>query len=339
MKKLAISSIWVALVSLVSPLSMAGDMVTPDTYIRAEQDFAAQRFYNSAGFDVNRFYYLRKPTPLDAQTVVRMNRDTLYSGALVDTEGGATITIPDMPDNRYFSLFVVDNDHYASAVFYESGTHKIPGDTKYVFLVQRIQVFNPGDPEEIEMVNRLQNAFRINASSHDLFPAPRWDLESMLELRASYEDEFKQYSQYEPDWMGPRGDVNENTRHLAVAGAQFLFPEKDAVYITYVGPSAANACYSATYEVPPNDAFWSITVYGNDGFMKSDNNIANAGNTTLNEDGSFTLYFGARETCGDRPNRLDITEGWNFLMRVYRPGQVVLDRQYKLPDVSRVDSE
>jgi len=30
------------------------------------------------------------------------------------------------------------------------------------------------------------------------------------------------------------------------------------------------------------------------------------------------------------PNRLDVTEGWNFLMGVYRPGASVLVGTYKL---------
>ncbi len=32
------------------------------------------------------------------------------------------------------------------------------------------------------------------------------------------------------------------------------------------------------------------------------------------------------------PNRLDAPEGWNFLMRVYRPGESVLNGSYKLPE-------
>ncbi|MCT8158610.1 DUF1214 domain-containing protein [Pseudoruegeria sp. SHC-113] len=314
--------------------AVAQETVTPETYIRAEVDVTFDQFQLNAGEDVNRFYYIRKPTPLDAQAVVRMNRDTLYAGAVVDTEGGATITIPEFPDDRYFSILVIDNDHYAPTVFYEPGTYAVPDDTKYVALIQRIQIMDPSDPTDVALVNEMQNQFVIEAANHDLFPDPQWDVESMLALRADYEVEFQKFTQYEPDWMGPRGEVNEDTRHLAVAGAWGLFPEKDAVYINYTAPAGATGCQTATYEVPPNDAFWSITVYGSDGFMKSDNNIINDRNVTLNEDGTFTAYYGSEADCGAQANRVDVSEGWNFLMRVYRPGQAVLDRSYVLPDVT-----
>lgn len=160
-----------------------------------------------------------------------MNRDTLHGGAVVDTEGGATITIPELPDRRYASILVIDNDHDAPAVFYEPGTYDIPEETKCVSLIMRVQLMDPSDPEEVARVNRMQNAFEITASSHELFPAPIWDLDSMLALRTTYEKEMQTFAQYEPDWMGPRGALNEDTRHLAVAGAWGLFPEQDAVYI------------------------------------------------------------------------------------------------------------
>ena len=306
-------------------------MVTPENYIRAETDFAFADFQKNAGNRINHFYYITEPTPLDEQPVVRMNRDTLYAAAVVDTRGGATVTIPEFPDDRYFSLLVIDNDHYAPTVFYGSGTHEIPGDTRYMAVVQRIQLMDPADPDDLAVVNRMQQEFTINAASSEPFPEPKWDKESLLALRSGYELEFQKFDQYEPDWMGPRGEVNEQTRHIAAAGAWGLFPEKDAVYINYSGPPDAEQCYTATYEVPDNDAFWSITVYGEDGFMKSDNNIVNDRNVVLNDDGSFTVYFGPEEQCGDRPNRVDITTGWNFLMRVYRPGPSVLNRDYSLP--------
>ena len=131
--------------------------------------------------------------------------------------------------------------------------------------------------------------------------------------------------------MGPRGQVDEKTRHIAAAAAWGLFPERDATYLNYSGGHDHRVCHKATYQVPENEAFWSITVYGNDGFMKSDNNIVNSSNVKLNADGTFTVYFGSAETCGDVPNRLDTTEGWNFLMRIYRPGKSVVEGAYKLP--------
>ena len=96
--------------------------------------------------------------------------------------------------------------------------------------------------------------------------------------------------------------------------------------------------YKATYKVPENKAFWSITVYGKDGFMKSDNNIVNSSNVKLNPDGTFTVYFGSKEQCGDVANRLDVPEGWNFLMRIYRPGASVLDGSYKVPSAEPIVS-
>lgn len=316
--------------------SHAADNVTPETYIRAETDFAFAGFQKNARGKINQFFYITKPTPLDEQSVVRMNRDTLYAGSVVDTEGGATVTIPEFPDDRYFSVLVIDNDHYCPVVFYEPGTHKVPGDTKYVTLIQRIQLMDPSNPADVALVNELQKKITIQSESADPFPDPKWDMDSMLKLRAEYEKEFQKFAQYEADWMGPRGEVNEDTRHLAVAGAWGLFPEKDAVYINYTGPSDPSKGYKATYEVPDNDAFWSITVYGKDGFMKSDNNIVNDRNVKLNNDGTFTVHFGSEEVFGDKPNRIDITEGWNFLMRVYRPGESILKREYKLPEVEAV---
>ena len=76
---------------------MTGEIVTPETYIRAETDFAFADFQKNAGGNINSFYYIRQPTPLEEQPVVRMNRDTLYAAAVVDTEGGRNHYHPRIP--------------------------------------------------------------------------------------------------------------------------------------------------------------------------------------------------------------------------------------------------
>jgi hypothetical protein len=64
--------------------------------------------------------------------------------------------------------------------------------------------------------------------------------------------------------------------------------------------------------------------------------VVNSSDVKLNSDGTFTVYYGSEQACGDVPGRLDVTEGWNFLMRVYRPGPSVVDGTYKLPDAEPV---
>jgi hypothetical protein len=285
---------------------------------------------------VNVWQYTRTPPPVDDQQIVRMNKDTLYSGAVVDTEGGATLTVPEISGDRYVSVLLIDNDHYVPFVIYDAGTHKLPQDSKYLAVVVRLQLFDANDPAEVELVNKLQDQFVIAATSADPFPAFKWDMASLKTLTEQYEKEAQKLENYN-GMQGPRGElVKENSRHLAAAGGWGLFPEKDAIYLNYSGGHDAKQCYQATYQVPDNKAFWSITVYGSDGYMKSDNVVVNSSNVKLNEDGTFTVHYGSKEACGDVPNRLDVTEGWNFLMRIYRPGPSVVDGTYKLPNAEPV---
>jgi hypothetical protein len=303
--------------------------VTAETYIRAESDRQFGVVAQMTG-GVNRFYHFRRPTPLDKQNIVRMNRDTLYSMAVVDTSQGATITVPELPNDRYASVHLIDNDHYCPGVIYSSGTHELPRDTKYLGVGVRIQIFNPTDADEASLVNQLQDQFIIQANSADPLPEFEWEMQSLKELTSRYEKDSAQYSSWK-GMMGPRSKVDEKTRHIAAAAAWGLFPEWDATYLNYSGGHDYRIGHKATYQVPENEAFWSITVYGSDGFMKSDNNIINSSNVKLNTDSTFTVYFGSVETCGNVPNRLDTSEGWNFLLRIYRPGKSVLDGAFKLP--------
>jgi hypothetical protein len=317
--------------SVYSAPATAADKVSPETYIRAETDRSFGNIAAQAG-GVNKFYYVRQPTPLNEQTVVRMNRDTLYSASIVDTEGGATVTLPKTPDGRFISILLVDNDHYAPAVYYDPGTYELPQNTKYLAVVVRVQVYDPKDPTEIALVNKIQDQVVVKARKADPLPPMKWDKASLQALTQQYEKDSAQYSSWK-GMMGPRGKVDEKTRHIAAAAAWGLNPEWDATYLNYSGSQDYRVCHKATYQVPENKAFWSITIYGNDGYMKSENAIVGTSSVKLNGDGTFTVYYGSKEVCGDVPNRLDVTEGWNFLMRVYRPGPSVLDGSYKLPDV------
>ena len=99
---------------------------------------------------INRFGHNREPTPIDRQTVIRMNRDTLYSFAIVDISSGATVTVPDSGD-RYQSMMVVNQDHYINGIFHKPGEYELTlaeFDTPYVALAARILV-DPADPDDV----------------------------------------------------------------------------------------------------------------------------------------------------------------------------------------------
>jgi hypothetical protein len=75
-------------------------------------------------------------------------------------------------------------------------------------------------------------------------------------------------------------------------------------------------------------------MYDADKYLVSnDRNIINKYNVKMNPDGkTFTVYFGSKEQCGDMPNRLDIVDGWNFLMRAYK-ADVEAFKKYEMPEV------
>jgi hypothetical protein len=169
--------------------------VNPDTYIRAETDRTFHNISQQAG-GVNRWFYIRKPTPLNQQTVVRMNLDTLYSASIVDTSKGATVTIPPLPAGRFMSVLLVDNDHYAPAVYYAPGTYNLPRDTKYLAVIVRTQVFNSKDNADIALANKLQDAVVIKANSADPLPPMQWETSSLKALTEEYEKDSAQYESW-----------------------------------------------------------------------------------------------------------------------------------------------
>ena len=56
----------------------------------------------------------------DQQPVIRMQRDTLYSAAVIDISEGADLVLPDAGD-RYLSAHVMNADHYTNAIFSDDG--------------------------------------------------------------------------------------------------------------------------------------------------------------------------------------------------------------------------
>jgi len=72
---------------------------------------------------IGKFLHRREPARIDNQTVIRLNRDTLYSSALFDLNGGpVTITLPDA-GKRFMSMQIINEDHYVPEVVYGKGSY------------------------------------------------------------------------------------------------------------------------------------------------------------------------------------------------------------------------
>ncbi len=307
--------------------------VTVDNFIRAATEIEMGKYLALSG-GVNQMFHVREPTSIDQQPTNRMNRDTLYSMAVVDISEGATLTIPDTGD-RYISAMIVNQDHYINEVIKSGGSYQLDMDTfdtPYVIVVMRTLV-DASDPEDIEAVHALQDQITIEANSSKPFILPNYDEESFdatlkatLDLSQSIPDSFRTF--------GSKEEVDPVRHFLGTAFGWGGLPESEAFYLN-VNPGLPIGEYKI--EVPedvPVEGFWSVSMYNAEGFYeRNDRNAYNFNNLTgeRNEDGSMTIHLGGCED--DRVNCLPITEGWNYAVRMYRPSQAILDGEWEFPAV------
>lgn len=284
---------------------------------------------------VNLLQHHRVPTPVEHQPVIRMNRDTLYSAAVVDISEGATLTIPD-GGGRYVSVMVVNQDHYINRVFHEAGRYTLTldeFDTPWVAVAARVLV-DPADDEDVAAVNALQDQFSIEASSAKPFEMPDYDTASLDATRKSLLELARGLHGFDHAF-GARGDVDPVRHLLGTAAGWGGLPDGEARYIG-VEPRLPVGEYKLTVRDVPVDGFWSISVYNADGYFEpNDRNAYSVNNVTANknQDGSVTVHFGGDD---DRPNLLPIMDGWNYTVRMYRPRPEVLDGSWTFPEIEPV---
>ena len=312
-------------------------IVNVENFVRAETAAQFDRIVEMAG-GINRFFHLRGPTPLDKQTVIRMNRDTIYSSALVDISKGATLIVPDAGD-RYMSIMVVNEDHYINKVIHEPGEHELTVKefgTPYVALAVRTLV-DASDPADIRKANALQDQLKINAASAEAYTHPDYDKES---YKTTYDALIVLSSRHcrRRCHLWAQGGCRSRSPPAGNGVGLGGLPEEEAYYLN-VEPNLPVGAYQLTFRDVPVDAFWSVSVYNKDGFFDPNDQDAYSVNSltgTANDDGSFTIHFG-----GDPGsiNHLPIAEGWNYTVRLYKPRKEILDGTWKFPQVKPMASK
>ncbi|MFZ5672052.1 MAG: DUF1254 domain-containing protein [Pseudomonadota bacterium] len=306
--------------------------VTVDNFIRAESDLYFSNVVKEGG--LGKFSHRREPASIDKQTVIRLNRDTLYSSAVFDLDAGpVAVTLPDA-GTRFMSMQVISQDHYVPEVVYGAGTYKIDKEkvgTRYAVVGIRTLV-DPADPEDVKKVHALQDAIKVEQASVGSFEIPAWDQASQNKIR----DALLVLGSTIPDFkkaFGTKAEVDPIRHLLGTALGWGGNPDKDATYLNVVpAGNDGKTVYSLAVKDVPVDGFWSVSLYDAQGYYeKNDYNAYSVNSVTArrNEDGSVAIQFGG---CDGRiPNCLPIMTGWNYTVRLYRPKAEILDGSWQFP--------
>jgi hypothetical protein len=222
-------------------------------------------------------------------------------------------------------------------VVYKPGPVTLTRDkvgTRYVVAAVRTLV-DPNDPKDMEQVHALQDAIGVSQKGGPgKWEVPEWDQASQKKVRdallvlASTSEGFK-------GAFGPKGKTDPVARLMGAAAGWGGNPDKDATYLS-VTPAQSDGTTLHKVTVPkavPVDAFWSISVYNEQGYYEKNplnSYTINSITGKKNADGSTTVQFGGCD--GKVPNCIPIVKGWNYTVRLYRPQPEILNGKWKFPE-------
>ena len=308
-------------------------------YVRAETDLQFRGYadkYDAFG----KFVHSRQAYDVNNQVTLSGNRDTLYSFGLFDlSRSPLTITLPDSK-GRYMSLMLVSENHDIYPGLYAPGkwtfTRQEIG-TRYVMLVLRTFA-DPNDDKDMAIAHKFQDSVTVEQKDKgDLSGLPDWNEEQMLVLRKAFNTLGSSLSD-SSTFFGVKCDRSYLMNAMGVAVGWGGMQRRDALYIpVQVEKNDGKTAY--VLNVPadvPVDGFWSVTVYNKDRYMVPNKyNAYSFNNVTAmkNSDGSVTIHFGGDPKAG---NYLPITDGWLYLVRMYRPRKEILDGEWKFPEPQEV---
>jgi hypothetical protein len=285
--------------------------VSADNYVRAESDIQMKGYiesYNCFG----KFHHNRKPYDVNNQITIRGNRDTLYSFGVWDLKSPVTITLPDTK-GRYQSLMIVSQDHSIWGLYGpKTGTlteEKV--GTRYVLLTIRTFA-DPNDEEDMKEAYRLQEAVVVEQADLGKFEVPDWKKDEVEKMRETI-----------------------NVVASTVTDSSKMFGKKEGLDPVYWMLGAALGW--GGLPAVPVDAFWSVTLYDEKGWMPvNEYNAYSFNNVTAKKakDGSVTIHFGGDPKAG---NFLPIMPGWNYIVRMYKPGSEILNGSWTFPDPEPVE--
>ncbi|WP_158966736.1 DUF1254 domain-containing protein [Chachezhania sediminis] len=235
---------------------------------------------------------------------------------------------------------------------------KMDGETFFTAAAELMKT----EPPHITDVSMLERMKRLGIVEGDSFDFDKADPVVQAALNAAPETALKLIA-----WKAPRVSTVVNgwsmdTESVGVFGNNYLKravvadiglginQPQDAVYPISVSDADGDALDAGKHDyvlhfekdqIPPVDAFWSVTVYDNDGFQVANdlNRFALSSWMDLktNADGSLDLYFQNESPGPDRQdNWLPTPKGpFNVTMRLYAPHRTVTTGQWAPPAIAK----
>lgn len=94
--------------------------------------------------------------------------------------------------------------------------------------------------------------------------------------------------------------------------------------------------------LPPTAAFWSVTNYDAEGYLERNSmdrySLGSNHDLVYNSDGSLDIFLGHEKPAGDSINWVPAPESdFKTLLRIYWPERSVLEGNWSLPNVQKID--
>jgi hypothetical protein len=189
----------------------------------------------------------------------------------------------------------------------------------------------------MKAAHRLQDAVKVEQADIGKFEVPDWKKEEVEKMRetinvvaATVTDSSKIF--------GRKEELDPVYWMLGAALGWGGLPAEAATYVNvFPEKNDGKTPYTLTVKDVPVDAFWSVTLYDDKGWMPvNEYNAYSFNNVTAkkDKDGSITIHFGGDPKAD---NFLPIVPGWNYIARLYRPQQAVLDGSWTFPSPQAVE--
>jgi DNA sulfur modification protein DndE len=226
--------------------------------------------------------------------------------------------------------------------------------------LNRLLIINPPLPEDQSFMLKIKEIGVAPGAKFELSKFNQEEQKAIKNVPNNVLSQLKAQQSSLPienGWSVLAGTGNYGTDYLFRAFVAYFalganLPE-DALYPSCVtdesgSPLNGQNKYILHFEkgkLPPARAFWSLTMYGTDGFFIENEldryNIGDRNNMSMNPDGSLDIYIQHDNPKGDKEsNWLPApSESFNMILRVYYPKEEMLNGTWKTPPVTNVSSE